>query len=149
MSIKLRRQEEHEQIRPATKKMTSCLHTLVRVCLAVFHWLLSVIEYLNIKQLWRKIFHMKISDNTSFSLQPFLFVHIPAIFSVLLTRSLKITILIFWPTLYITMRLSLSYNLRSQCELAHRSKHWMTVKQFRHALMQCIRVCLFNILFTV
>jgi len=36
---------------------------VVRVCLAEIS-LLSVIEYLNIKQLWRKISYMKISDNT-------------------------------------------------------------------------------------
>jgi len=33
---------------------------------------------------------VKISDNASFSLQLFVFVHVPAIFSVLLTYSLKI-----------------------------------------------------------
>ena len=35
--------------------MKSCLHKLVRVCLAVFHWLLSVMEYLNVKQSWQNI----------------------------------------------------------------------------------------------
>jgi len=47
-----------------------------------------------------KIFHVKISDNASFFLQLFVFVHVPPIFSVLLTYSLKVNSLLFWPTLY-------------------------------------------------
>jgi len=43
--------------------LTSCLRKLVRVCLAVIHWLLSVIVYLN---MWIKIFYVKISVNASF-----------------------------------------------------------------------------------
>jgi len=64
----------------------------------------TVIEYLNIKNLlWRKIFHMKISDNASFSLQLFVFVHVSPVFSVLLTYSLKINSFLFWPTRYVTV----------------------------------------------
>jgi len=59
-----------------------------RVCV------LSVIEYLN-KTTVTKKFHTKISHNASFSLLLFIFVHIPPIFSVLLTYSLKINILLF------------------------------------------------------
>jgi len=49
------------------------------------------------KQLQRKIFHVKISDNAAFSLQLFLFVHVPPVFSVLLTYSLKTNSLLFDP----------------------------------------------------
>ena len=47
--------------------MTSCLRKLVHVCLAVIAMTAFShrIAYLNIEQLWRAIFHMKIglSDN--------------------------------------------------------------------------------------
>jgi len=53
---------------------------------------------------------VKISDNAPFSLQMFVFVHIPLVFSVLLTYSLKINSLLFDPS-YINLVLTLTLTL--------------------------------------
>jgi len=81
--------------------MTPCLRKLVRVCLAVIS--LTAFDFNNNnnnrifkhKTIVTQIFHVKISDNAPFSLQMFVFVHIPPIFSLLLTYSLKINSLLF------------------------------------------------------
>ena len=83
------------------------MFTTLRNCLvvssAVIIWLTAATHRIfNHKQLWSKIFHVKISDNASFSLWLFVFVHVPPIFSALSTYSLKINSLLYWATLYTT-----------------------------------------------
>jgi len=74
--------------------MTSCLHKLVRVCLAVISLIAFSHRIFKHKTIaMQNISRENIRQYLAYKL--FLFVHIPPIFSVLLTYSLKINSLLF------------------------------------------------------